>query len=221
MHRDGAKPTGKAHTRCHHHLRYRTPKPSEVIHGLITSLAAMRWPIATGSSMGNVAFQNHDESVRASLYKKAPTLLSPARGPGASPSSYVQPAFKRCQQRLDLVDRNGESDADVAVDRTDDGVVDADHLSLGIDQRPSRVAGVDCRIGLEQARQVASAGCRPALVYVRHDAFRQAARQSERRTDRIDGVADLDGSGVAQHGWMKGGRGHRDPQHGEVGSCAR
>jgi hypothetical protein len=29
----------------------------------------MRWPIATGSSMETVAFQNHDELVRASLYK--------------------------------------------------------------------------------------------------------------------------------------------------------
>src|SRR2546421_7078624 len=77
MHRDRAEPAGKAHTRRHHHLGYRTPKPSEVIHGLITSLAAMRWPIATRSSIAIVAFQNYDESVRASLYKKAPTLPSP------------------------------------------------------------------------------------------------------------------------------------------------
>ena len=69
MHRDRAEPARKAHARSHHHLRYRTAKPSEVIHGLITSLAAMRWPIATGSSMGNVAFQKDDELVRASLYK--------------------------------------------------------------------------------------------------------------------------------------------------------
>ena len=80
MHRDGAKPTGKTHTRRHHHLGYRTPKPSEVIHGLITSLAAMRWLIATRSSIAIVAFQNHDESVRASLYKEAPTLPSPQAG---------------------------------------------------------------------------------------------------------------------------------------------
>jgi hypothetical protein len=69
MHRDRAEPAGKTHTRSHHHLRYRTPKPSEVIHGLITSLAAMRWVIATGSSLEIAAFQNHDELVRASLYK--------------------------------------------------------------------------------------------------------------------------------------------------------
>ena len=75
MHRDRAESAGQAHTRRHHHLGYRTPKPSEVIHGLITSLAAMRWPIATGSSMSINAFQNHDELVRASLYKG----LSPNR----------------------------------------------------------------------------------------------------------------------------------------------
>ena len=34
---------------------------------LITSLAAMRWPIATGSSMSTVAFQFHYEFVRTSL----------------------------------------------------------------------------------------------------------------------------------------------------------
>jgi MFS family permease len=36
---------------------------------VITSLVTMRWPIATGSSMGRGAFQNHDEFVRTSLYK--------------------------------------------------------------------------------------------------------------------------------------------------------
>ena len=31
----------------------------------------MRWPIATASSMGTVAFQKHDDLVRTSLYKRA------------------------------------------------------------------------------------------------------------------------------------------------------
>jgi hypothetical protein len=38
----------------------------------ITSLVAMRWPIATGSSMETLDFQNHDELMSASLYKCAP-----------------------------------------------------------------------------------------------------------------------------------------------------
>jgi hypothetical protein len=72
MHRDRAEPAGKAHGRSDDHLRYRTPKPSEVVHRVITSLVTMRWPIATGSSMETVAFQNHDELMSASLYMCAP-----------------------------------------------------------------------------------------------------------------------------------------------------
>jgi hypothetical protein len=67
MHRDRAEATGDADARRHHHLAYRAPKPTEIVHGLITSLAAMRWPIATGSSMSMAAFQIHDEFVRTSL----------------------------------------------------------------------------------------------------------------------------------------------------------
>jgi hypothetical protein len=69
MRHDRAEPAGKAYTRGHHHLRHRTPKPSKVVHRWITSLVAMRWPIATGSSMRMLAFQIHDEFVRTSLYK--------------------------------------------------------------------------------------------------------------------------------------------------------
>jgi hypothetical protein len=39
---------------------------------VITSLVTMRWPIATGSSMGIGAFQIHDELMSASLYKEGP-----------------------------------------------------------------------------------------------------------------------------------------------------
>src|SRR6202165_1849905 len=70
MRHDRAEPAGKAYTCGYHHLRHRTPKPSKVVHRLITSLVAMRWPIATGSSMGSGAFQIHDELVRTSLYKE-------------------------------------------------------------------------------------------------------------------------------------------------------
>ncbi len=67
MHGDRAEPAGKAYTDSHHYLRHRTPKPSKVVHRVITSLVTMRWPIATGSSMGMVAFQIRDEFVRTSL----------------------------------------------------------------------------------------------------------------------------------------------------------
>jgi hypothetical protein len=71
MYRDRAETTRKTHSSSDHHLRYRTPKPSDVVHRVITSLVTMRWPIATGSSMERGAFQIHDELVRTSLYKGA------------------------------------------------------------------------------------------------------------------------------------------------------
>src|ERR1700674_4282030 len=71
MYRDRSETTRKTHSASDCHVRYRTPKPSDFVHRVITSLVTMRWPIATGSSMGIGAFQNHDELVRTSLYKGA------------------------------------------------------------------------------------------------------------------------------------------------------
>src|ERR1700726_2165228 len=93
MHRDRAESAGKAHRRGHHHLYYRTPKPSEVIHGLITSLAAMRWPIATGSSMRTVTFQIDDELMRASLYKGR--LIRSSWNRKVRPSTMAAPCVPR------------------------------------------------------------------------------------------------------------------------------
>src|SRR5437879_13137098 len=50
------------------------PRIQPRLSNLITSLAAMRWPIATGSSMSMAAFQFHDEFVRPSLYKARSSL---------------------------------------------------------------------------------------------------------------------------------------------------
>jgi hypothetical protein len=69
MRHDRAEPGRQAYACRRYHLRYRTPEPSEVVHRLITSMVAMRWPIATGSSIAMLPFQNHDELVSASLYK--------------------------------------------------------------------------------------------------------------------------------------------------------
>src|ERR1700730_18323932 len=71
MYCDRSETSRKTHSTRDHHLRYRTPKPSDVVHRVITSLVTMRWPIATGSSMESGAFQIHDELVRTSLYKGA------------------------------------------------------------------------------------------------------------------------------------------------------
>jgi hypothetical protein len=84
MYCDRSETTRKTHSTRDHHLRYRTPKPSDVVHRVITSLVTMRWPIATGSSMGMGAFQNHDELVSASLYKELPHESLPSLCGGGS-----------------------------------------------------------------------------------------------------------------------------------------
>src|ERR1700736_1236869 len=71
MYCDRSETSRKTHSTRDHHLRYRTPKPSDVVHRVITSLVTMRWPIATVASMESDAFQIHDELVRTSLYKGA------------------------------------------------------------------------------------------------------------------------------------------------------
>src|SRR6266852_9899940 len=94
MRRDRAEPAGKTNTRSHRHLRHRTPKPSKVVHRLFTSLVTMRWPIATGSSMGMGAFQIHDEFVRTSLYKRASHLIAiELKGPAAEHVGTVRAAL--------------------------------------------------------------------------------------------------------------------------------
>jgi hypothetical protein len=54
----------------------------------------MRWPIATGSSMGMGAFQIHDEFVRTSLYKRASHLIAiELKGPDAEHVGTVRAAL--------------------------------------------------------------------------------------------------------------------------------
>jgi hypothetical protein len=69
MRHDRAEPGRQAYTCSRCHLCHRTPEPSEVVHRLITSLVAMRRPIATRLSIAMPPFQNHDEFVRTTLYK--------------------------------------------------------------------------------------------------------------------------------------------------------
>src|ERR1700682_4538515 len=94
MRHDRAEPAGQANARRHRHLRHRTPKPSKVVHRVITSLVTMRWPIATGSSMGMGAFQIHDELVRTSLYKRAcHRVVIELKGPAVQHVGTVRAAF--------------------------------------------------------------------------------------------------------------------------------
>ena len=50
---------------------------------------------------------------------------------------------------VDRVRRDGEADAGVGAGGADDGRVDADQPAAAVEQRPSRVARVDRRVGLD------------------------------------------------------------------------
>src|SRR5256714_13751250 len=130
----------------------------------------MRWPIATDSRMRSGAFQIHDELVRTSLYKALPH-----RRRRGVPFSYVGPSLERRQELGDLVDRDGEADADAAVNRALDRIVDADDLALRVDERPARIPWIDRGVGLDQV----GARSRGGLADVRHDPFRERSGQPE------------------------------------------
>ena len=89
-------------------------------------------------------------------------------------------------------------------------------LSGGIDQRTTRVARINRRIGLDQTGEVRAIRGGPTLVQVRNDPFSERPGQAERRTDRIDRVSDLDAIRIPQgHGVQARGR-NRDPDDGQV-----
>src|SRR5437016_1097310 len=67
--------------------------------------------------------------------------------------------------------------------------VDADDLSGGVEQRSTRVAGIDGDVGLNDRRHLA-AGQR--AVHAAHDTGRNAVLEAERRADRNDPLTLLD-----------------------------
>src|SRR2546429_5774408 len=74
------------------------------------------------------------------------------RGLRGVPFSYVGTSLERRQEGIDLVDRDGEADADAAVNGALDRVVDTDDLALRVDKRPARVPRIDRGVGLDQER---------------------------------------------------------------------
>src|ERR1700682_6733407 len=106
------------------------------------------------------------------------------REPRGAAVSYVGPSFQRRQELRDLVDRDGEANADVSINRALDRIVDADHLPLGIDQRTTRVARIDGCVRLDEARETRASRDGSTLVQVRNDPLGEGPGQAQRRTDR-------------------------------------
>ena len=99
---------------------------------------------------------------------------------------------------LDDVDRHREADALAAARARLDLLVDADHAPVGADERPAGVARVDRGVGLDRARDRELRQRRDGAVDRRDDPDRERPGLPERRTDRRDGLSDLDLRALAQ-----------------------
>ena len=93
---------------------------------------------------------------------------------------------------------------------------DADHLTVFVDERAARIAGVDGHAGLDEAHDAVID--RDVAVDGRDDAVGHGVCKfhAARRTDGISGFADLEGIGITKLGRSQCAfRGDLD--HGEVG----
>src|SRR4029453_15098465 len=100
--------------------------------------------------------------------------------------------------RASDVDRDGEADA---VRIGGDGRVDADDVGPGVEQRATRIAGVDRGVGLDEVVEVLVAVGRDRPALGRHDATRHRVRiRPERAPDRADQLAPLALGRAAQIG---------------------
>ena len=111
----------------------------------------------------------------------------PARHP-ASPDDVVIHARHH-------IDGQREADALISAALRRDHGVDADHLAANIQQRSAAVAGIDGRIGLNEALQLQ----RTADVAAEraHDPRRHRSFQTKRRADRHRPIAHLHGVRIA------------------------
>src|SRR6516165_4498425 len=113
---------------------------------------------------------------------------------------------------LDGGRRDREADA---LRHADDRRVDADHLARRGDQRPAGIAGVECRVGLndavgEPAGPRAQRGAQRA-----YDTRRDGALEAERVADRDNELADPQPARITDPGENRGLA--VEPQHRKVG----
>ena len=97
--------------------------------------------------------------------------------------------------RLGRFGRNGKADADAAAGRRNDGIVDADHITLHVEQRTAGIASVDAGIRLEVAIICAAPG---VTQNTRDDTARDGTAKTEGVADRDDPVANARLGGIAE-----------------------
>src|SRR5437588_431952 len=87
--------------------------------------------------------------------------------------------LERREQALGAVDRDGEADANVALDRAVDGIVDADQLTATVQERTAGIPRIDRRVGLNHSGQLAPARRLAGPVQAGDDARGEGALQAE------------------------------------------
>src|ERR1700734_3764033 len=93
---------------------------------------------------------------------------------------------------VDDVDRNREADAGIGAGRRDDRAIDPDYSAAGIKQRTARIAGIDRGIGLDDVGNLAARIGRQATLERADHAWGERLIQTERVTNRVSELADLE-----------------------------
>jgi len=94
------------------------------------------------------------------------------------------------------IDGDGKADTHIAATATDDKGVNADYLSIKIEQRPAGIAGIYGGIGLDEI--FISGEAEPASALSTYDAGSNGMAQVEGVADGKDPFANLEGVGVGQ-----------------------
>src|SRR5579872_1234098 len=88
--------------------------------------------------------------------------------------------------RDNSIRRHSKADALIAVGLREDGCVYANHFAVHVEQRAAGVAGVDCRVGLDEVLKLAARAGLDGTVLGGDDACGHGLRQSKRAADRLN-----------------------------------
>src|SRR3954470_11722524 len=117
---------------------------------------------------------------------------------------------------IDDVYGDRKTDAGAGARRRDDGRVDADQPPRRIQQRPTRIAGIDRGVGLDHVRDLAAAAGRQPALERADDAAGQGLVEPEGIADRKCRLTDLEFGRTAQRHRRRQLTCILDPQHREV-----
>ena len=122
-----------------------------------------------------------------------------------------------CHHGAGEIDRDGKPVAGIESGLTGDRRIDADDLAPHVDQRSSRVTGIDRGVGLNEVLNRVTAGVQPREQpsFGAHDSSRhgESKRFAERVADRQHPLADARRVGIAEVDGRKTGGGDLDDRN--------